>query len=196
MRADYTIVLAVFGLCLCIPISRTLAGNSSHVYIDAAFERALKLKADCKSIKPTPLSLALMATEDTNRDFYDHAIDFSVRHKTLATWLKFEQRSLGPAQIKPATLLEYDLLPNSTSRQASLELIGDDCASLAYVNLLTLAYSEEGNPCWSQLVREHSDKDVCAIREFNGQNTVNRQNFAYVGLVLHVADTLTADFGS
>lgn len=158
--------------------------------IQLAVDMASTLRNGCADVQVSPLALALMATEAVKRDHFDRILDLIVKRPWLAYLIGYEQFSLGLAQIKPATLAKFELVPAGELYSASVNSIENPCVALAYTDALVNALATETSSCFSssQIIKEAVE--VCVISHFNGQRSLNRQNFAYLSFVQNVSSKL------
>lgn len=184
MQASWLAAFAILGAALAgvAPVGPNLAER------DAAFEEALfhsiRLSSACDG-KRTPertLALALMGVEVTARDRWDHLIDFAAKRPSLADWISYSDRSIGPAQLVPATLLEEGLVPSNDLQKTATNLINDECYALDMTERLLTKFADK---CTGT-----SATHLCKIQEFNGQISVNSQNMDYLALANELYETL------
>lgn len=166
------------------PLGPRVTGAAAD--LDRAVATARRLERTCAGTAATPLARALMATEAHGYDTADRIVDWLASDPGLAALINARARSLGPAQIKPASLVSLGLTSERDRPALTRHMIADPCIALALTDAVLQALGQSGGPC-AGAAGDPALAEICAIRAFNGQVRLNRQNFAYLGFVQHVA---------
>lgn len=196
MRASCPAVLSAPIAVVALLLATKQFLGPSVVGFDAGINEARSIATDldarCESLEVSSITLAIVAAEKMHRDFVDELADIVVSSTMISQLMGYKGLSLGAAQLKPVTLLKNEIVLEEDIYDVTVRMAQDECEALRLAGELIQLLSAIDGSC-PTVRMTHTQNTICIIQQYNGQQSLHRQNFAYLGFVQYLTAEIDID---